>query len=164
MQNKSENRILGVDPGYGRVGIAILDNEKGNQKLIFSECFETSKELPHPERLQLVVSRIKEILDEWMPTEMALETLLFSKNIKTAMQVAEARGAILAEGARNGITISEFNPNEIKVAVTGYGKSDKKQVIDMVDKILKPKNKIKYDDEYDAIAIALTCAVSKKFK
>jgi crossover junction endodeoxyribonuclease RuvC len=148
-------RILGIDPGYGRIGIAILEKEK----LIHSECFETSATISHPERLALLSDKITEIIKKWQPYRLGLETLLFSKNVKTALKVAEARGVILATAAKNNLEIVEFNPNEIKVAVTGFGKADKKQVISMIQKIYKINKKIKHDDEYDAIAIAITASV-----
>ena len=94
---------------------------------------------------------------------MAIETLLFSKNVKTAIKVAEARGVILAAVAKRKINIFEFNPNTVKLAVTGYGKSDKKQIINMIEKLLNIRYKIKHDDEYDAIALALTCSATKEF-
>jgi crossover junction endodeoxyribonuclease RuvC len=152
------NRILGVDPGYGRVGIAILEKNKTEEKLIYSECFETNPKLPHHQRLLLIAERIAAVIDEHNPNQIAIETLLWSKNKKTAMRVAEARGVILVEASRKNLRIREFNPNEIKLAVTGYGKSDKKQIISMVEKILKIKDKKKHDDEYDAMACAITCA------
>jgi crossover junction endodeoxyribonuclease RuvC len=151
--------ILGIDPGYGRIGIAIIKNERGNQTLIHSECFETDGKLPHPERLLLIGEKIKKIIKNYKPDKIVVETLLWSKNKKTAMQVAEARGVILLEAARQKIFIREINPNQIKLAVTGYGKSDKKQVINMVEKLIKLKQKKRHDDEYDAIAIAIACAV-----
>ncbi len=155
--------ILGIDPGYGRVGIAVIKNERGNQTLLHSECFETSSDLPHSQRLLLIGEKIKEAIKTYKPDQVAVETLLWSKNKKTALQVAEARGVILLEVARQKIILREFNPNQIKLAVTGYGKSDKKQVIDMIEKLVKLKpnvcNQKRHDDEYDAIAIAITCAV-----
>jgi crossover junction endodeoxyribonuclease RuvC len=150
--------ILGIDPGYGRVGIAIIKNEKGNQTLIHSECFETDAKIHHCERLLLIGNKIKEIIIKYKPEQVAVETLLWSKNKKTALQVAEARGVILLEAARSKIILREFNPNQIKLAITGYGKSDKKQIINMVEKLIKLTNKKRFDDEYDAIAIALTCS------
>jgi crossover junction endodeoxyribonuclease RuvC len=156
------NIILGIDPGYGRIGIAVIKNEKGNQKLIHSECFETDGKLPHSKRLLALGEKIKEIIKKYRPDQVAVETLLWSKNKKTALQVAEARGVILLEAARCNVVLREFNPNQIKMAVTGYGKSDKKQVICMVEKLLKLNppagGKKRLDDEYDAIATALTCA------
>ncbi len=162
------NIILGIDPGYGRVGIAVIEKyEKAptslklcgaREKLIHSECFETDTKLPHPKRLLLIGEKIKETIEKYHPSKIAVETLLWSKNVKTAMQVAEARGVILLEAARNGILICEYNPNQIKLAITGYGKSDKKQVICMVEKLVKVGPRKKHDDEYDAMATALTCS------
>ncbi len=159
---KNKNIILGIDPGYGRIGIAIVEKTNKGEKLIYSECFETDGKLPHHERLLLVGEKIKKIIKKYHPNKMAIETLLWSKNKKTALQVAEARGVILLEGARSSLLICEYNPNQIKLAVTGYGKSDKKQVISMVEKLIKinpsTNGKKRRDDEYDAIATALTCA------
>jgi crossover junction endodeoxyribonuclease RuvC len=160
MRNK--NIILGIDPGYGRVGIAIIEKTNRGENLIYSECFETDGKLPHYQRLLLIGEKIKEIIKKYKPEQIAVETLLWSKNKKTALRVAEARGVILLESARNKIILREFNPNQIKLAVTGYGKSDKKQVIYMVEKLVRlnvlADRQKKHDDEYDAIAIALTCA------
>jgi crossover junction endodeoxyribonuclease RuvC len=150
--------ILGIDPGFGRVGIAIIEKTGHGEKLIHSECFETDAKLPHCERLLLVGEKLRETIKKYKPEQVAVETLLWSKNKKTALQVAEARGVILLEAARSKVILREFNPNQIKLAITGYGKSDKKQVINMVEKLVKIDCKKKHDDEYDAIAIALTCA------
>lgn len=152
--------ILGIDPGYGRIGIAVIEKSKIGEKLIHSECFETDSKLPHPERLALVAKKVGQIIKDFSPTKMAIESLLWSKNVKTAMGVAEARGVILAEVAKNKIPIFEYNPNSIKLAVTGYGKADKQQVETMLCRLLKINKDIKYDDEYDAIAVALTCTSS----
>lgn len=152
------NIILGIDPGYGRIGIAIIEKTSKGENLIYSECFETDAKLPHSKRLLALGEKIKQVIKKYKPNQVAVETLLWSKNKKTALQVAEARGVILLESARQSIFLREFNPNQIKLAVTGYGKSDKKQVICMVEKLLKLKQKKRLDDEYDAIAIALTCA------
>lgn len=156
MQNK--NIILGIDPGYGRVGLAVIEKTSNGENLIHSECFETDAKLPHFQRLLLIGEKIKETIKKYKPEQIAVETLLWSKNKKTALQVAEARGVILLESARNKVILREFNPNQIKLAVTGYGKSDKKQVIFMVEKLVKLKPQKRHDDEYDAIAIALTCS------
>lgn len=150
--------ILGIDPGYGRVGIAVVEKNKGRERLLHSECFETDPKLPHSRRLFLLGEKMREVVQEYKPQQMAIETLLWSKNKKTALQVAEARGVILAEAARHSVVLREFNPNQIKLAVTGYGKSDKKQVISMIGRLLKLEPKKRLDDEYDAIAIALTCS------
>lgn len=153
--------IMGVDPGYGRVGIAIIEKTLKDDHLAYSECFETNPKLPHHKRLFDVACKISEIIEKYNPRELALETLLFSKNQKTALAVAEARGVILVEAAKHGLVVREFNPNQIKLAVTGYGKSDKKQVISMVKRLVKIGDSNKLDDEYDAIAVALTCSSIK---
>jgi crossover junction endodeoxyribonuclease RuvC len=150
--------ILGIDPGYGRMGLAIIEKTNKGENLIHSECFETEGKLPHHQRLLVLGEKIKETIKNYKPDQVAIETLLWSKNKKTAMQVAEARGVILMETARHKILLREFNPNQIKLAVTGYGKSDKKQIINMIEKLIKINGKKKHDDEYDAIATALTCA------
>ncbi len=160
--------ILGIDPGYGRIGIAVIEKGGGvptspklrgtKEKLLHSECFEISAKISHPERLLALGNKVAKIIKKYKPDHVAVETLLFSKNQKTALQVAEARGVILLEAARKNILVREFNPNQIKLAITGYGKSDKKQVTSMVEKLIKMSSKKRLDDEYDAIAIALTCA------
>lgn len=160
MQNSKKDIVMGIDPGYSRIGIAIIQKENSKEKLIYSECFETDKSLEHSKRLSLISKRVKQIIKKWKPKRLAMESLLFSKNTKTAIKVAEARGVVLALSAENGIPVFEFNPNTIKLAVTGYGKSDKKQIIYMINIVLGIKRKIKFDDEYDAIAAALTCSVS----
>ncbi len=152
--------ILGVDPGYGRLGIAVVRKNNKGDELLYSECFETDAKLPHPKRLALISDKIATMIHEFPLDKVGIESLLWSKNVKTAMGVAEARGAILSVIAKNNVPIFEFNPNSIKLAITGYGKADKKQVEDMLVRILRIKKKIQYDDEFDAIAVALTCANS----
>jgi len=165
-------KILGIDPGYERLGIAILEkparNEfhsggnKGDKKetVLFSECFKTSSKLEFNERLSLVGIEIKNIIKKWKPEILAIETLFLNTNQKTVMQVAEVRGVIIYEASINGLKIFEASPPQIKLATTGYGRATKEQIIKMV-KILvdkkNPKNNAKEsDDELDAIAIALT--------
>lgn len=155
------SRILGIDPGYGRLGLAIIEKRRNGDHLIYSECFETSAKLPHSKRLSDLGERLDQIIKKYQPNQLAIETLLWSKNTKTALQVAEARGVILFQASKNNLIIREFNPNQIKLAVTGYGKSDKKQIISMVKKLIQIDSQKKYDDEYDAIAIALTASAIK---
>ena len=149
-------KIISVDPGYERLGIAILKKENGKEILLFSECFKTSAKLPHSERLNLIGKELGEVIEKYKPEALAIETLFFAKNQKSAMQVAEARGVIMYEGKRNNLEIFEYSPMAVKIAVTGYGKSDKIQVIGMVKKLIKIEKNIKHDDEYDAIAVGLT--------
>jgi crossover junction endodeoxyribonuclease RuvC len=149
--------LLAIDPGYERLGIAVIEKEaKGKEILLYSECFKTSSKLPHPERLRLIQEEIKKVITEYRPDRMAIETLFFSTNQKTALFVAEARGAIIATGASEGLGIFELHPNSIKLAVTGSGSGDKDQIIKMIPLLIKIQKEIKHDDEYDAIACGLT--------
>jgi crossover junction endodeoxyribonuclease RuvC len=150
-------KIISIDPGYERLGVAILEKNKGEkEKLLFSECFKTSAKIPHHERLSLIGNRIKEVIKKWKPEVLATEKLFFSGNQKTAMLVAEARGVILFTGSSVGLQVFEYTPNDVKIAITGYGRSEKKQMIDMVRKLIVCPSNTNSDDEFDAIAIGLT--------
>jgi crossover junction endodeoxyribonuclease RuvC len=150
-------KIISIDPGYERLGLAIISKEKNKkEELVFSECFKTSAKLPHHERLALIGNRIKEIIKKYKPEQLATEKLFFSGNQKTAMLVAEARGVILYTGSSLGLEVFEYTPNDVKIAITGYGRSEKKQMIDMVKKLIVVNSKTNSDDEFDAIAIGLT--------
>ncbi|HUD04135.1 MAG TPA: crossover junction endodeoxyribonuclease RuvC [Candidatus Paceibacterota bacterium] len=157
-------RILAIDPGYGRVGIAIVDKEKGQkEKVVFSECFETDSKLAFADRLVLVKNRVKKVVEEFTPTVAGTEILYMAKNRKTAIDVAHARGVIIAEIRSAGIPVKEYNPGQIKIALTGHGASDKKQVRKMVEIILgETFDKEAKDDEWDAVAIGLTVAAIER--
>ena len=167
-------RILGIDPGFERLGIAVL--EKANKKtafvknfsvskerVIFSECFKTSAELDFSERLRLIGGEVKKTIKEYQPEVLAIETLFLNTNQKTAMRVAEARGVAVYEATLAGLRIFEASPPQIKIATSGYGRATKEQMIKMVKILVETdENKIHRqkkgtsDDEMDAIAIALT--------
>ena len=151
-------RIIAIDPGYDRLGVAVLEKkEGGKESLLFSECFVTDRRQNFSQRLVAIARRLREIIELYSPTELAIETLFVTKNQKTAMRVSEARGAIICQAADRGMGIFEFSPPEIKLACVGDGRADKKSVIFMIEKILGQKSgKIKQDDEYDAIAVGLT--------
>jgi crossover junction endodeoxyribonuclease RuvC len=157
-KEKNENlKILGIDPGYERVGIAVIEKQKrGKEILLYSDCFKTDKKLPHGERLVLIAQELKKIIKKYKPDLLGIEKLYFNENQKTAMPVAEARGVIILIAVEGGLQVMEHTPLEIKVAVAGYGRADKKQVIDMVKRLIEIKKTIKLDDEFDAIAVALT--------
>jgi crossover junction endodeoxyribonuclease RuvC len=155
-------KIIAIDPGYERLGIAILEKGTGKESLVFSECFITSTKEKHENRLKLIGLEIERIIKKYQPEAMGIETLFFKTNAKTAMKVSEARGIMLYEAAKNNLKVLEFTPLQIKVAVTGYGKSDKDQVTEMVKRLIKITEPIKYDDEYDAIAVGLTFFASHK--
>lgn len=149
-------RIISIDPGYERMGVAVIEKTDGKEHLVFSECFRTSPKIPHAERLKFIGKEVESVVKKYKPEALAIETLFFSKNQKTALQVSEARGVILYIVAANDIPVKEFSPADIKIAVTGHGGSDKKQVTFMVKKLVKVGKEIKYDDECDAIAAGLT--------
>jgi len=153
-------RILGIDPGYERLGIAIVEKKDNKEILIHSECFQTSSKLPFNERLFLLGERVAEVIKKWGPDTFAIETLMFNTNQKTVMNVAEARGVVMYEAARGGLKIYEYTPLQIKIAMTGYGRSDKTQVTEMTKRLIKIDRPDAKDDEYDAIACALTCLAS----
>ena len=155
-------RILGIDPGYERLGIAIVEKRENKDFLVFSECFQTSKNIDFHERLLLIGNRVEEIIKTHQPDTLAIETLMFNTNQKTAMNVAEARGVVLYQAIKNKLSVFEYTPLQIKIAITGYGRSDKNQVTEMVKRLIKTEKKEMKDDEYDAIAIAITCFASYK--
>lgn len=156
-------RILSIDPGYDRIGIAILEKSLKKDTLIFSECFNTDKKEKVSERIYSVGQEVKRIIDKYKPEILAIEKLYFTTNQKTAMGVAEARGVIMYEAQTKGLTIYEYTPGEIKLAVTGYGKASKDMVMNMVPKLIHIKECISSDDELDAIAIGITCLAIEKF-
>ncbi len=151
-------KILGIDPGYERLGIAVLEKNKGDkkEKVLYSDCFKTSAKIPFEERLEFLGKEIERVIELYKPDGLAIETLFFTNNQKTAMNVAEVRGVILYLAKCAGLTLQQFTPMQIKVAVAGHGQGDKRAVTDMVTKLVLIEKEIKHDDEYDAIAIALT--------
>ena len=149
-------RIIAIDPGYERLGIAVLEKVSGKEQLVFSECFKTNATLEFIERLELVGREVERVISEYKPEVLAIENLFIATNQKTAMRVAEVRGAILYQARLLGVPVSEYTPLQIKTATTGYGKATKDQVINMVQKIIPATKSLKQDDEMDAIAIGIT--------
>ncbi|MDB9944432.1 crossover junction endodeoxyribonuclease RuvC [bacterium] len=158
-------KVLGVDPGYGRLGVAVLEHMNGGEKLLYSSCIETHKSTKLPDRLYELGTAFEKILKEHNPDAVALETLFFNKNQKTAVGVLQARGLLVYLAKQHNCHVFEYGPQEIKIAVTGYGKSDKGAVIDMVKRIVSDAPESALDDEYDAIAVGVTClAHERNFK
>lgn len=156
-------RVLGIDPGYERVGIAVIEKEgTSKENLLYSNCFKTKKELPFNERLFLIGDEINNIITKFKPNILAIESLFFNTNQKTALLVSEARGVIIYEAKRRGLDVYEYTPLQIKNAITGYGRASKNQVDTMVRQLISIPKTTKQDDEVDAIAIALTCFASYK--
>ena len=158
-------KIMGIDPGFDRVGVAIITGARGKESLIFSCCLETSKKDAHEKRLAQISGEIIKIIKKYKPSVLAIEKLFFNKNINTAIKVAEGRGVILGAASRCGIKVFEYTPQEIKMSVTGYGNASKDDVAFIISKTMavpKTKNK-RLDDELDAIAIALTHSLKKNY-
>lgn len=157
-------KILAIDPGFERVGIAII--EKTNtlkHNLVYSNCFKTSTKIPFHKRLTLIGEELEKIIKKYKPEALSIEKLYFTTNQKTVMGVSEARGVILYTASRSGLQVFEYTPPQIKVAVTGYGKSTKGAVMYMVRKLINVKESVVSDDELDAIAIGLTVLACEKF-
>ncbi|HVY36057.1 MAG TPA: crossover junction endodeoxyribonuclease RuvC [Candidatus Paceibacterota bacterium] len=147
-------RLLAVDPGYDRCGVAVFE---GNT-LCYSTCIETNKSDSHPKRLSAVNTALSALIEEWRPEVLALETLFFSINKKTAIKVAEARGVIMQCAGAHHLHVLELSPQEVKLSMTGVGNADKKQVQKMTVLVLKIDDAGKRDDEIDAIALGAAAA------
>ncbi|KKT35716.1 MAG: Crossover junction endodeoxyribonuclease RuvC [Candidatus Collierbacteria bacterium GW2011_GWB1_44_35] len=155
-------RVLGIDPGTGRVGWSIVSKEKGVESLVECGCFETPKNSPLPSRLKLIYDFLTKLIKEHEPDEFAAENLFFSTNAKTAFDVGAARGVILLAAENAGLPIFQYTPLQVKSSLTGYGAADKKQVQFMITRILHLKVTPKPDDAADAVAIALTHLFTQK--
>lgn len=149
-------RVLAIDPGYDRLGVAVMELQ-GTETVLFSTCIETDRSTTMPERLQHIGIKIEKVITQYQPDTVALETLFFNKNIKTAIAVAQARGVLLYLAKQAGCTVYEFGPQEIKVATTGHGASNKMAVQQMLQRLVHNIPKSALDDEYDAIAVGVTC-------
>lgn len=157
-------KILGIDPGIGRTGWGVIEVERGELKVEKYGCIETSMKLSLEERLKEIHDNISRIITDLSPNALAIEELFFQNNAKTALVVGQARGVVLLAAAQHGLSVGEYTPLEVKVAVTGYGKAVKDQVGQMVKTILRLQAIPKPDDTADALAIAITHAFSYKVK
>lgn len=156
-------RILGIDPGFDRLGICILDKEENKETLIHSECITTSKKESFEIRLAEIGEQLSKILKKYKPNELAIETLFFTTNQKTIITVAEARGICIYLSHINDLTVYEYSPPQIKLAIAGHGRATKEDISHMTSKILSGQiKKGILDDEMDAIAIALTHSAHRK--
>ncbi len=153
-------RVLAFDPGYERLGVAVIEKQNGKEVLLHSDCIRTSAKLSFAERLFALGAAAEALVAEWKPNCVALEEVFFEKNAKTAMQVAEVRGALMYIAAKAGLVAHHYTPGEVKVAVTGYGGSDKRAIAAMVPKLLRLSAGRRLDDELDAIAVGITCLAS----
>lgn len=148
-------RILAIDPGYDRLGIAIVEGNASRPTLLSSDCIHPAKGSAE-KRLAEVSNAVTTAIKEYSPDALGIETLFFSINKKTALGVAEARGAVLAAAGIASLPVIECSPQQVKLAVTGYGGADKKAVENMIPRLLILPEKKRLDDELDAIAIGIT--------
>ena len=147
--------ILGIDPGLAIVGYGIIEYKNSSFTTIAYGSIQTPAHTPVENRIYTIYSDINRIIEMYRPTDMAVEELFFNTNQKTVITVAEARGVILLCAKQKGINIYEYTPLQVKQAVVGYGRAEKKQIIEMTKMILGLKETPKPDDTADALAIAV---------
>ncbi len=160
-------KIIAIDPGYDRVGIALLAKENNQkEKVLFSETFISNRNEDIYQRLFAIGDRFSFLVKKYQPDFFVTESLFFSKNTKTALHVAELRGILFYLAKKNNLEIYEFTPNQIKLAITSNGRAEKKDILFMLPYLIKlPERKEKYiDDELDALAIGLTFFASYRKK
>ncbi|MEG0391618.1 MAG: crossover junction endodeoxyribonuclease RuvC [Anaerovoracaceae bacterium] len=148
-------RILGIDPGYAILGWGIVEMKGNHFNVISYGAITTQAKTPMPDRLKTVYNSLMEIIGEYEPETAAIEELFFNTNTKTAIMVGQARGVAMLACANSGLEIDEYTPLQIKQALTGYGRADKKQVQTMIKSILGLREVPKPDDTADALAAAV---------
>lgn len=155
--------ILGIDPGTAITGYGIVSNKSGNLEMIDFGCINTSPKTIMPDRLVEIHSGMNRIINKYKPDVVACEELFFFKNLKTAITVAQARGVVLTSARLGKIPVAEYTPLQVKQAISGYGRADKKQMQKMVKVILNLDIIPEPDDAADALAVAICHASSEKF-
>lgn len=156
-------RILGIDPGTGILGFGVIDVDKGKLQLVDGGVIRTPVKEDDAVRLLTIYDELTDIIAQHKPTVMSVEKLFFARNVTTAMTVAQARGVVLLCGMQAGLEIHEFTPMQIKQAITGYGRADKKQMQEMVRVHLALKTIPRPDDAADALAAAITLAQTVRY-
>ena len=156
----AELRILGIDPGYGTTGFALLGAERSAFRLINCGVITTPPGMEFPRRLEMLYNDVCQLIQTAKPDALAIEELFFGQNVTTGIGVAHARGVVLLAAAQNNLPIYEYKPMQVKQAVVGYGNATKHQVMDMTRRLLKLEKLPRPDDAADAIAISLCHARS----
>lgn len=152
--------ILGIDPGYAIVGFGLVESVGGKQRLVACGAINTPAGVRLSARLFQIANDLEELIKQFNPDVLAIEELFFNNNVTTGIGVAQARGVIVMTAEKMGIPIHEYNPSQVKQAVVGYGKAEKRQVMDMTKRLLGLTSVPKPDDAADAVAIALCHARS----
>jgi len=154
--------ILVIDPGYGRVGWSIISFEKQKAEYIACGLLETEANSDFYQRLKTIIEEIENIIDQYTPEVLAMESVFFNTNAKTAILTSQARGAIALCAIQKKLAIFDYTPLQVKNALIGYGRADKKQIQTILKYHLNLKEEIKQDDSADALAIALTHAYTNR--
>lgn len=152
--------ILGIDPGYAIVGFGLVESRGTRQHLVRCGAINTPAGLALPARLLQIANDLESLIGQFQPEVMAIEELYFNHNVTTGIGVAQARGVIVMTAEKLSVPIAEYNPSQVKQAVVGYGKAEKRQVMDMTKRLLHLSAVPKPDDAADAVAIALCHARS----
>jgi crossover junction endodeoxyribonuclease RuvC len=147
--------VLGIDPGLATVGYGILERNGTKYRPVCYDCIRTSGRKETPERLEEIFSGIESLIERYSPSWVAVEKLFFSRNVTSAMTVSEVRGVILLAAQRRKIPVREYTPSQVKLAITGSGKADKRQVQEMIRRLLDLPEIPKPDDVADALSVAL---------
>lgn len=157
-------RYIGIDPGFGRCGFGVIEGAGFIWKCLTHGVITTRSDTMFPDRLLEIATDFERVLNEFLPDTLVIEELFFSKSTTTALKVAEVRGMIMFLAARRAMSVLEVKPNEVKMAVTGYGKAEKKQMQEMIKTIFGFSSLPQSDDSADALAIAWTGAGKTTFK
>ncbi len=152
--------VLGIDPGLSRCGYGVVETNGRRQRAVAAGVVRTQRELPVPQRLAELQAEMRLLIDEYSPKAVAVERVLFQTNVSTAMGVGQASGIVMAEAIRAGCEVTEYSPNEIKLAVAGDGSADKGQMETMVRMLLDIKKPLKPVDAADALGVAL-CHIAR---
>ncbi len=155
---QSNVKILGIDPGTGIVGFGFIEADSKNLRLVDAGVIRTPANQAAELRLLTIYDEVRQLIEEYKPQWLSIEKLYFARNVTTAMTVAQSRGVILLAGVQAKLEIAEYTPLQIKMAITGYGRADKKQVQEMVKILLTLEQIPKPDDAADALAAAITHA------
>ncbi|TSC53719.1 MAG: crossover junction endodeoxyribonuclease RuvC [Parcubacteria group bacterium LiPW_39] len=154
--------ILGIDPGTTMIGVGLINYQNKKASLLAYDCLKTGQKESDAQRLKNLFNQLTKVIKKYRPDIIAVENVFFFKNAKTAIPVSQARGVILLAAAKQKIKIYEYTPLQVKQALTGYGRAEKKQIQQMVKVVLKLKNIPQPDDAADALAVAICCAHSMK--
>jgi len=147
--------VIGIDPGTARLGYGIIAVRNRKPEHVCYGCIESGKGQTASARLLHIYSEVATLLEKYPPAHIAVEKLFFSRNITSAMSVSEARGVILLLAEQQRIPITEYTPNQVKQAITGSGRADKRQMQEMIKRLLNLEEIPKPDDAADALSIAL---------